>query len=79
METFFSYVSEAVAPFTWMPYGATIQISRGGAWNSEPPILCVDDGLPAKLVRKAIHGYGNAVVPQVAYQIFKAIQQNDTK
>jgi len=75
-ETFFSYVSEKVASFTWRPFGATIQISGGGAWNTEPPILCVDDGLPTKLARKAIHGYGNAIVPQVAFQIFKAIQKH---
>lgn len=75
-ETFFSYVHEKTLPFSWLPYGTPIQISRGGAWNSEPPILCVDDGLPAKLVRKKLHGYGNAVVPQIPHAIFKAIEQS---
>jgi DNA (cytosine-5)-methyltransferase 1 len=74
-ETFFSYVAEEIAPFSWMPYGTPIQISRGGFWNSEPPILCVDDGVSKKLAAKQIHGYGNAIVPQVVYQIFKAIDE----
>lgn len=74
-ETFFSYVYEKASPFTWQPFGATIQISRGGSWCTEPPILCLDNGIPSKLVRKQLHGYGNAIVPQVALQIFKAIEQ----
>lgn len=74
-QTFFSYVSEKKSSFTWRPFGATVQICRGGFWESEPPILCMDDGLSAKLVKQQLHGYGNAIVPQVAYQIFKAIQQ----
>lgn len=74
-QTFFSYVSETPSPFTWRPCGATVQISRAGYWQSEPPILCMDDGVSAKLVRKQLHGYGNAVVPQIAFAIFKAIQE----
>lgn len=78
-QTFFSYVSEKTSPFSWKSSGTTIQISRGGAWKSEPPILCVDDGVSGKLVRQQLHGFGNAIVPQVAYQIFKAIQETDEK
>ena len=77
-ESFFSYVQEKTSPFTWKPSGAIVQISRGGAWKSEPPILCVDNGLPSKLVRKQLHGYGNAIVPQIASKIFKAIEQYET-
>lgn len=44
-----------------------------------------DDGLPAELDgitfpkwrNESIKAYGNAIVPQVAYQIFQAIQQTD--
>jgi len=57
-------------------------------WNSFPsqsPICGGDDGLPKKLDNitfpkwriESIKAYGNAIVPQVAYQIFKAINQYD--
>lgn len=72
-QTFFSYVSEKTSPFSWKPTRTVIQISRGNSWISEPPILCVDDGISSKLVAKELHGYGNAIVPQVAYKIFKSI------
>ena len=74
-ETFFSFLQETPSSFTWKPYGTAIQISRSSQWLSEPPILCLDDGISSKLVRQQLHGYGNAIVPQVALQIFKAIQQ----
>lgn len=73
--TFFSNVHEASSPITWMFNGTSVQTFRGGAWTSEPPVLCVDDGISGKLVRQAIHGYGNAIVPKIAFQIFKAIEQ----
>jgi DNA (cytosine-5)-methyltransferase 1 len=55
-------------------------------WDSFPsqsPICGGDDGLPTELDgitfskwrNESIKAYGNAIVPQVAYQIFKAIQQ----
>jgi len=74
-QTFFSFLHEKTSPFTWKPYGTTIQISRGGKWISEPPIICLDNGLPTKLVARQLHGYGNAIVPEVAYRIFKSICQ----
>ena len=54
---------------------------------TQSPICGGDDGLPSELDgitfpkwrQESIKGYGNAIVPQVAYQIFKTIQQlNDT-
>ena len=53
-------------------------------WRDFPtqsPICSGDDGIPTKLDgitfskwrAESIKGYGNAIVPQVAYQIFKAI------
>ncbi len=77
LQTFFSNVSAKASPWTWCPFGTTIQISRGGAWVDEPPLLCLDDGLSPRLVREALHGYGNAVVPQIPYEIFKAIEQTE--
>lgn len=55
-------------------------------WQNFPtqsPVCGRDDGLPTELDgitfpkwrAESIKGYGNAVVPQVVYQIFKAIQQ----
>jgi DNA (cytosine-5)-methyltransferase 1 len=36
-----------------------------------------DDGLSPWLVKQSIKAYGNAIVPQVAFEIFKAIQKID--
>lgn len=47
---------------------------------TEPALCGPDDGLPSRLVRtaspraKQLKAYGNAIVPQVAFQIFQAIQ-----
>jgi DNA (cytosine-5)-methyltransferase 1 len=54
---------------------------------TESPVCSGDDGLPTKLDRitfskwrnESIKAYGNAIVPQVAYQIFKAIEQTIKK
>lgn len=82
-QTFFPNVHEKTSQVGWLFAGATIQTLRGGAWKSEPPPLCVDDGVSYELFgmswaqarRESIKAYGNAIVPQVAYQIFKAIEQ----
>jgi len=82
-ETFFSHLAAKASPVKWMPYGKSIQISRSGPWIGEPPILCVDDGVSPKLDgitvskhrQESIKGYGNAVVPQVVYEIFQAIDK----
>jgi DNA (cytosine-5)-methyltransferase 1 len=63
--------------------------SRNGInnWQNFPtqsPICGGNDGLPTELDRitfskwrnESIKAYGNAIVPQVAHQIFKAIQQH---
>jgi DNA (cytosine-5)-methyltransferase 1 len=59
--------------------------SFGSGWSNFPtqsPVRGRDDGIPSKLdgitiprwCKESIHAYGNAVVPQVVYQIFKAIE-----
>jgi len=40
-------------------------------WGIEPPNIRVDDGLPDRMDR--IKGLGNAIVPQVALELFKSI------
>ena len=50
---------------------------------TQPPVCSRDDGFSAKLdditflseEQKSIKGYGNAIVPQVVYEIFKAIEE----
>lgn len=60
----------------------------GGRWERFPtqsPVCGGDDGLPRELDgitfskwrKESIMAYGNAIVPQVAYQIFKAINQTN--
>lgn len=61
------------------------QASTPSKWENfptQPPICGGDDGLPTQLDgvtfskwrKESIKGYGNAIVPQVAYEIFKAIE-----
>lgn len=62
---------------------------RGSYWSRFPtqsPICGGNDGLPTQLDgitfskwrQESIKGYGNAIVPQVAYQIFKSINQYES-
>ena len=60
-----------------------------GTWHNfptQPPLRSRNDGIPgqldgitvSKLRNESIKCYGNAIVPKVALQIFKAIQQYET-
>ena len=60
------------------------QKSKGNNWNNFPtqsPICGGDDGIPTNLDgitfskwrSESIKGYGNAIVPQIAYQLFEII------
>jgi len=60
-------------------------VERSNQWQNFPtqsPICSGDDGLPTELDNitfskwraESIKAYGNAIVPQVAYQIFKALE-----
>lgn len=66
------------------------RINQSKKWENFPSqsSICVgNDGIPNRLDgitfskwrNESIKGYGNAIVPQVALQIFKAIQQYDTE
>jgi DNA (cytosine-5)-methyltransferase 1 len=74
-QSFFSYVHEETSPISREFARTIIQTNGGGKWATEPPVLCLDDGLPRKVVREHLHGYGNAIVPQIGYSIFKAIEE----
>ena len=60
--------------------------SNWGNFPTESPICSGNDGLPggldgitfSKWRNESIKAYGNAVVPQVVHQIFKAIEQYET-
>jgi len=63
----------------------TQSFSKPGGWEvfpTQPPICGGDDGLPKELDgitfskwrKESIKVYGNAIVPQVVFEIFKAIQ-----
>ncbi len=65
-------------------------VERSNQWQNFPaesPICGGNDGIPPELDgvtfpkwrNESIKGYGNAIVPQVALQIFKAIQKYDTE
>lgn len=61
--------------------------SRWAKFPTQPPICGGDDGLPRELGSitfprwrgESIKAYGNAIVPQVAYEIFKGINTNRNK
>lgn len=38
----------------------------------------MDDGFPEELDKELIHGFGNAVIPQIAYSIFKEIENYES-
>ena len=70
-------------------FGGNGENGRINKWESFPtvsPICGGDDGLPRELDnitfskwrKESIKAYGNAIVPQVAYQIFKAICNSET-
>lgn len=75
-DTMFKYIQEKAVPFTWVTAGTSIQISAGGSWLlCQPPDIRVDHGLSNKLAGEYIHGYGNAIVPQIGHAIFKGIEE----
>lgn len=77
-QTFFPFLQQEAKQIAWSANGATIQTFRAGAWAGKPPVICVDNGISSKLVRQSLHGYGNAVVPQIPFEIFKVIEKMKT-
>lgn len=53
------------------------QPSRADGWKVQlenySEFLRMDDGLPQKLAAECIEAFGNAIVPEIAYLIFKAL------
>jgi len=48
--------------------------NNGEYWQSEPAVGRVANGIPNRVDR--LKGLGNAIVPQIAFELFKAIEQN---
>lgn len=67
--------------------GRTLPAAAWEDFPTVPPICGGDDGLPDRLDgisfpkwrAESIKAYGNAIVPQVALQIFRAIQETEQK
>lgn len=79
-QSFFCNVLPKVETVSRVFAGATFKI--GIPWKDELPICLNDYGIPSGLagtrteqVKHSFHAPGNAIVPQVALQIFKAINQ----
>jgi DNA (cytosine-5)-methyltransferase 1 len=80
-ESFFCNVVKEASQKRRMCCGAASSV--GASWPIEPSVSFVDDGLSNRLDgitfskwrAESIKAGGNAIVPQVAYQIFKAIEQ----
>lgn len=47
-------------------------------WDTEPRVSRIYDGLPDRLDKRRNGSLGNAIVPKVAYEIFKAIEETIT-
>lgn len=79
-ESFFSFVVEEIPQAR--RHITRTNASVGVSWAIEPNVSIVDDGIQSKLDSitfpkwryESLKAAGNAIVPQVAYQIFKAIE-----
>jgi DNA (cytosine-5)-methyltransferase 1 len=68
-------------------FGFTHERSTWHAFPSQSPICGGDDGIPTELDditiskwrQESVKAFGNAIVPQVAFEIFKAIERVDNK
>lgn len=45
----------------------------------EPVLFGMDDGVSEKLVKDQLAGFGNSVVPQIPFEIFKVIQEIESR
>lgn len=81
-ESFFSDVREKVQPESRFLVGTTTQVRT--SWTDEPPVCSLDYGLScrslemygkSRLKEEVFRAYGNAVVPQIPFLIFRAIEQ----
>lgn len=54
--------------------GGMVEAFRGASWWAAEPSVCkLANGLPSRLVRDTSRALGNAIVPQVAYELLRTI------
>jgi DNA (cytosine-5)-methyltransferase 1 len=80
---------EILGQSNWQATNGFMHVECGKQWQNFPtqsPICGGNDGLPTELDgitfskwrNESIKAYGNAVVPQVVFQIFKAIEKYES-
>jgi len=76
-ESFFSLLPKTAAPESRTITGTDVEVNADNEWLCESPFYSMDDGLSEGLAGLAaqIKAYGNAVVPGLVLQLFKAIDQ----
>lgn len=80
-KSFFSNVIQEIPQRRRFIAGTTASV--GISWKVEPSVQFMDDGISSELdgitfskwIAESIKAAGNAIVPQVAFQIFKAIEK----
>lgn len=60
----------------WFPIGNLSEVEE--LLLSKSGLIRLFNGIPIPLVRQQVKAYGNAIVPQVAYEIFKCITQQNS-
>jgi DNA (cytosine-5)-methyltransferase 1 len=82
-QSFFQMLHEETRQVAWESAGTSIQTLRSGPWATEPPALCVANGLSTPVAgwteaawrKEQIMGYGNTIVPHIAHGIYKMIDE----
>lgn len=79
-------ISNQAGPPTGRQFARTFTKTDWREFPTQPPVRSRNDGFPSELSgitlskhrTESIKAYGNAVVPQVVYQVFQAINQYNT-
>lgn len=70
-------LQEVLPERTPRPIPLSVSIERFNSKSSYDTVR-MDDGFSTELDKRVIHGFGNAVIPEIPYQIFKAINRKST-
>lgn len=80
-KSFFSLLQKPVKQERRKITGTNVEINAGGDWLGESPVYFLDDGVPKDMdiLAESIRAAGNAIVPQIAFKIFKAINEYENQ